>query len=40
MNDESDENRITLMTLNEFVLVGFFSEVEMRCDRMLEKMND
>ena len=40
VNDQSDQDGIAFVGMNEFVLVCFFAEVEVGRDGVLEEMND
>ena len=40
MNCQAKQYGVTLVGVDELVFVGFFAEMEMRCDGVFEKMND
>ena len=40
MNDQAQQHGITLVDVPEFVAMGLFAEVEMRRERVLEKVHD
>ena len=40
VNQQPDQNRISLVRMDELVGVGFFSKVKMRSDRVLEEMDE
>src|SRR5450631_551683 len=40
VNQQPDQNRISLVSVHELVGVGFFSKVEMRGDCVLEEMDE
>src|SRR6202030_1496608 len=40
MNQQPDQNRISLVRMHELVSMRFFSKVEMRRDRMLKEMDE
>src|SRR5208283_2216255 len=40
MNQQPDQDRVSLMSMDELVSVSFFSEVEMRSHRVLEKVDE
>src|SRR5437660_8390314 len=40
VDEQADENRQTLVRMEELVVMGLFAEVEMGCDGVLEKMDD
>src|SRR5579864_5180113 len=40
VNDQSEQDRIGFVGVNEFVVMRFFTEVEMRRNRVFEEVND
>src|SRR5215469_3939459 len=40
MNDQAEQHRVSAMQVDELSVVGLFAEMEVRCDRVLEEMND
>src|SRR5450631_1727196 len=40
MNDESEQHGISLVRMDEFVVMRLFAKMKMRCDRMLEEVDD
>jgi len=40
VDQQSDQNRVSLVSMDELVGVGFFAEVEMRSDSVLEEMDE
>src|ERR1017187_1740224 len=40
MNDESEQHGISLVRMDEFVVMRLFAEMKMRCYRMLEEVDD
>src|SRR5262252_2656929 len=40
MNDQADQDRIALVRLDELVVMGFLSEVEVGCERVFKEVDD
>src|ERR1700722_14569929 len=40
VDDQAEQHRVTLVRMHELVSVRLFAEVEVRCDRVLEEMNE